>query len=212
MRFRWVWQVIEFECVVKKLLTKSIPPNYQLKVRCLIMTFFFSIFRQHADDEALTRLLQTSLFLVASPILVKSMHSLMTGAIKRSLPTRYNSLNQWQVLEQLALDQCLPIWDSDGFRGNSDHSLPSSLAIDFDPLQWRNKREILENIKLAPQPRSTTDVASQLNGSDTGWGCIMSSFWTGLLGLFQNVGSCNANLIWHAQKYPINIITVTDYK
>src|SRR6218665_2880245 len=35
--------------------------------------FFFSLFHQHADDEALTRFLQTSLFLVASPILVKSM-------------------------------------------------------------------------------------------------------------------------------------------
>src|SRR6218665_2203673 len=35
--------------------------------------FFFSLFHQRADDEALTRLLQTSLFLVASPILVKSM-------------------------------------------------------------------------------------------------------------------------------------------
>src|SRR6218665_321889 len=34
--------------------------------------FFFSLFHQRADDEALTRLLQTSLFLVASPILVKS--------------------------------------------------------------------------------------------------------------------------------------------
>src|SRR6218665_2967464 len=36
-------------------------------------TLFFSLFHQRADDEALTRLLQTSLFLVASPILVKSM-------------------------------------------------------------------------------------------------------------------------------------------
>src|SRR6218665_1882356 len=35
--------------------------------------FFFSLFHQRADDEALTRFLQTSLFLVASPILVKSM-------------------------------------------------------------------------------------------------------------------------------------------
>src|SRR6218665_233871 len=35
--------------------------------------FFFSLFHQRAHDEALTRLLQTSLFLVASPILVKSM-------------------------------------------------------------------------------------------------------------------------------------------
>src|SRR6218665_4037641 len=34
--------------------------------------FFFSLFHQRADDEALTRFLQTSLFLVASPILVKS--------------------------------------------------------------------------------------------------------------------------------------------
>src|SRR6218665_3373605 len=32
-----------------------------------------SLFHQRADDEALTRLLQTSLFLVASPILAKSM-------------------------------------------------------------------------------------------------------------------------------------------
>src|SRR6218665_1742093 len=35
--------------------------------------FFFSLFHQRADDEALTRFLQTSLLLVASPILVKSM-------------------------------------------------------------------------------------------------------------------------------------------
>src|SRR6218665_1534973 len=35
--------------------------------------FFFSLFHQRADDEALTRFLQTSLSLVASPILVKSM-------------------------------------------------------------------------------------------------------------------------------------------
>src|SRR6218665_731815 len=35
--------------------------------------FYFSLFHQRADDEALTRFLQTSLFLVASPILVKSM-------------------------------------------------------------------------------------------------------------------------------------------
>src|SRR6218665_1950168 len=33
----------------------------------------FSLFHQRADDEALTRFLQTSVFLVASPILVKSM-------------------------------------------------------------------------------------------------------------------------------------------
>src|SRR6218665_2462149 len=36
-------------------------------------SFFFSLFHQRADDETLTRFLQTSLFLVASPILVKSM-------------------------------------------------------------------------------------------------------------------------------------------
>ena len=35
--------------------------------------FFVSLFHQRAYDEALTRFLQTSLFLVASPILVKSM-------------------------------------------------------------------------------------------------------------------------------------------
>src|SRR6218665_2259078 len=35
--------------------------------------FFFSLFHQRADYEALTRFLQTSLLLVASPILVKSM-------------------------------------------------------------------------------------------------------------------------------------------
>src|SRR6218665_3779199 len=39
----------------------------------IIIFFFFSLFHQRADDEALTRFLQTSLFLVASPILVKSM-------------------------------------------------------------------------------------------------------------------------------------------
>src|SRR6218665_1964802 len=39
----------------------------------ILILFFFSLLHQRADDEALTRLLQTSLFLVASPILVKSM-------------------------------------------------------------------------------------------------------------------------------------------
>src|SRR6218665_2921758 len=34
---------------------------------------FFSLFHQRADNEALTRFLQTFLFLVPSPILVKSM-------------------------------------------------------------------------------------------------------------------------------------------
>src|SRR6218665_2710971 len=34
---------------------------------------FFSLFHQRADDEALTRLRQIFLFLVASPILVKSL-------------------------------------------------------------------------------------------------------------------------------------------
>src|SRR6218665_1178619 len=36
-------------------------------------SFFSSLFHQRADDDALTRFLQTSQFLVASPILVKSM-------------------------------------------------------------------------------------------------------------------------------------------
>ena len=35
--------------------------------------FFFTLLHQQADDEAPTRLRQTSMFLVASPILVKSM-------------------------------------------------------------------------------------------------------------------------------------------
>jgi len=38
---------------------------------CMLMKIF-SLFHQRADNEALTRLLQTSLFLDASPILVKS--------------------------------------------------------------------------------------------------------------------------------------------
>src|SRR6218665_3132456 len=44
-------------------------------IACILRSFFFffSLFHQRADDEALTRFLQTSLFLVASPILVKSM-------------------------------------------------------------------------------------------------------------------------------------------
>src|SRR6218665_726043 len=51
-------------------------PNIQRKDRTStqqLFFFFFSLFHQRADDEALTRFLQTSLFLVASPILVKSM-------------------------------------------------------------------------------------------------------------------------------------------
>src|SRR6218665_543594 len=39
-----------------------------------IHLFCFSLLHHPADDGALTRFLQTSLFLVASPILVKSMH------------------------------------------------------------------------------------------------------------------------------------------
>src|SRR6218665_3420963 len=55
----------------------SAPPSYatgpyKLLFR-LFFFFFFSVFHQRADDEALTRLLQTSLFLVASPFLVKPM-------------------------------------------------------------------------------------------------------------------------------------------
>src|SRR6218665_820876 len=42
-------------------------------ILCRIKNIFFSLFHQRADDEALTRFLQTSVFLVASPILVKSM-------------------------------------------------------------------------------------------------------------------------------------------
>src|SRR6218665_57433 len=48
--------------------------SYACMTVCMyIVVFFFSLFHQRADDEALTRFLQTSLFLVASPILVKSM-------------------------------------------------------------------------------------------------------------------------------------------
>src|SRR6218665_1749526 len=41
---------------------------------------------------------------------------------------------------------------SGGSRGKSGHGPPSSLAIDFGPLQQRNKHEILENILNCPPP------------------------------------------------------------
>src|SRR6218665_1116796 len=49
-----------------------IPPK-SMPMDELSEIFYFSLFHQRADDEALTRFLQTFLFLVASPILVKSM-------------------------------------------------------------------------------------------------------------------------------------------
>src|SRR6218665_2521432 len=54
------------------------------------LVFFFSLFHQRADDEALTRFLQTSLFLVASPILVKSMFL----SFRSSLTLYFWSLHQ----------------------------------------------------------------------------------------------------------------------
>src|SRR6218665_15025 len=52
--------------------TTSTPTKYNKHDRLSIFFFFFSLFHQRADDEVLTRLIQISLFLVASPILVKS--------------------------------------------------------------------------------------------------------------------------------------------
>jgi len=48
-------------------------PEVKLRQSMNVIWFFFSLFHQHADNEALTRLLQTTMFLVASPILVKLM-------------------------------------------------------------------------------------------------------------------------------------------
>src|SRR6218665_4152308 len=47
--------------------------------------FFFSLFHQRADYEALTRFLQTSLFLVASPILFKSMFFFFRSSLTWSI-------------------------------------------------------------------------------------------------------------------------------
>src|SRR6218665_1594289 len=53
---------------------------------CVTIFFvFFSLFHQRADDEALTRLLQTSLFLVALSILVKSMFFSFTSSLTLSI-------------------------------------------------------------------------------------------------------------------------------
>src|SRR6218665_2638927 len=47
--------------------------------------FFFSLFHQRADDEALTRFLQTPLFLAASPILIKSLFSSFRSSLTLSI-------------------------------------------------------------------------------------------------------------------------------
>src|SRR6218665_1520710 len=47
--------------------------------------FLFSLLHQRADDEAFTRLLQTSLFLVASPFLVKSMFFSFSSSMTLSI-------------------------------------------------------------------------------------------------------------------------------
>src|SRR6218665_218238 len=47
--------------------------------------FFFSLFHQGADNEALTRLLHISLFLVASPILVKTIFFSFRSSVTLSI-------------------------------------------------------------------------------------------------------------------------------
>src|SRR6218665_1590547 len=49
--------------------------------------FFFLLLYRRADNEALTRLLQTSLFLVAFPILVKSMFFSFRSSLTLSTQT-----------------------------------------------------------------------------------------------------------------------------
>src|SRR6218665_1190797 len=50
-----------------------IPPKSMAMDELSEIFFYFSLFHQRADDEARSRFLQTFLFLVAPPILVKSM-------------------------------------------------------------------------------------------------------------------------------------------
>src|SRR6218665_991815 len=65
----------------------STPSRYLLRgaLSAQASSFFFSLFHQRADDEALTRFLQTSLFLVASPILVKSMFHSFRSSLTLSI-------------------------------------------------------------------------------------------------------------------------------
>src|SRR6218665_2551391 len=77
--------------ILKMLLNRKPVQNLQhgLKVTNQHSIFFFPLIHQRADDEALTKLLQTSLFLVVSPILVKSIffsfRSSLTLSIQISL-------------------------------------------------------------------------------------------------------------------------------
>jgi len=59
--------------------------NHRWRGTLSLNNFLFSFFHQQADDEALTRLLQISLFLVASPILVKSMFFFFRSSLTLSI-------------------------------------------------------------------------------------------------------------------------------
>src|SRR6218665_566989 len=54
--------------------------------RHIIHVFSFSLFHNRADDEALISILQSSLFLVASPMLVKSMFFSFRSSLALSIP------------------------------------------------------------------------------------------------------------------------------
>src|SRR6218665_3679733 len=71
--------------------------------------FFFSLFHQRADDEALTRFLQTSLFLVASPILVKSMFLSFRSSLTLSIQV-------FLCLPLLLVSLCFSLRLLQGFR------------------------------------------------------------------------------------------------
>jgi len=66
---------------------------------CVTIFFvFFSLFHQRADDEGLTRFLQTSLLLFAAPILVKSMFLSFRSSLTLSIqvflnPSRSSSID-----------------------------------------------------------------------------------------------------------------------
>ena len=65
-----------------------------------MISFFFSQFHQRADDEALTRLLKTSLFLVASPILVKSICFSFRSSLNLSIHQRIWSVVLWNCIDR----------------------------------------------------------------------------------------------------------------
>src|SRR6218665_2132407 len=114
--------------------------------------FFFSLFHQRADDEALTRFLQTSLFLVASPILVKSMffsfRSSLTLSIQVFLCLPLSSSVSLCLPLSPSVSLCLPLRQrkTEGDRGRQRETEEDRLPLFFIVMQIRS----LGNTKYPP--------------------------------------------------------------